>query len=70
MKAHCYQCDTEAELSKRSRCVHCEYKRALTNEKENERLRKILENLLDSIEPEGNATEITLAKFALEQLST
>ena len=36
----CYECGGQvAELSARSRCVHCEYSRAMFNETENESLR-------------------------------
>ena len=35
----CYECEAEVhELSPRSRCVNCEYRRAKFNEKEVERL--------------------------------
>jgi DNA-directed RNA polymerase subunit RPC12/RpoP len=41
--AKCYQCgNTVDQLSKRSRCVDCEYERSIFNEKENERLRAAL----------------------------
>lgn len=70
MKAHCYQCDIEAELSKRSRCVHCEHARSVANEQENNLLRQTLETLLDNIEPEGNIAEIIRARFVLQRLST
>jgi hypothetical protein len=40
----CYQCHTDvAELSTRSRCLHCEHKRAVANEEENAELRATLE---------------------------
>lgn len=36
----CYQCNAQVhELSERSRCVKCEYERAMYNEIENEVLR-------------------------------
>lgn len=37
---NCYECDAPVhELSPRSRCCNCEYRRAQFNEKENEQLR-------------------------------
>jgi hypothetical protein len=44
--AKCYQCgNTVGDLSKRSRCVDCEYERSIFNEAENERLRQRVETL-------------------------
>ena len=41
MVSQCYECGRAArELSDRSRCVRCEHRRALVNEKENEQLRE------------------------------
>jgi len=39
----CYECNNPAhKLSSRSRCVDCEHRRAIFNEKENEKLREQL----------------------------
>lgn len=47
----CYQCGREVlELSARSRCVDCEHKRSLTDERENEELRAKLASF-ESAEP-------------------
>lgn len=41
----CYECGRLAhELSPRSRCVNCEHRRAVANEKENDQLRESLAN--------------------------
>jgi hypothetical protein len=41
----CYECGAKVhELSPRSRCVHCEYRRALVNEELNDELREQLHN--------------------------
>lgn len=39
----CYVCDRVRQLSTRGRCVQCECNRSIANEKENERLREMLE---------------------------
>lgn len=39
----CYECGIMTDmLSDRSRCAHCEHRRAILNEQENERLREQL----------------------------
>jgi hypothetical protein len=44
IKTICYECDTQVwELSPRSRCVKCEHRRAIFNEKDNDSLREKLE---------------------------
>lgn len=56
----CYQCDREVhELSRRSRCVHCEEWRANANEAENERLREDIARL---------DLRLTFAKSVAEQI--
>lgn len=58
----CYQCDREVhELSRRSRCVHCEEVRANANEAENERLREDITRL---------DLRLTFAKSVAEQNKT
>ena len=45
MTTTCYECEKVVplgQLSPRSRCVMCEHRRAVFNEKENEKLRKDL----------------------------
>lgn len=42
----CYECGAMTDmLSDRSRCAHCEHRRAILNEQENERLRDQLGSL-------------------------
>ena len=42
----CYECGVKTDmLSNRSRCAHCEHRRAILNEQENERLREQLGSL-------------------------
>lgn len=46
MSVTCYECDRvvpAGELSPRSRCVTCEHRRAKFNERENEKLRTLIE---------------------------
>ena len=47
----CYECNKKTnELSPRSRCVECEYRRAKFNEKENYELRKVLAKVKGHLE--------------------
>lgn len=42
----CYECGAKTNmLSDRSRCAHCEHRRAILNEQENEWLREKLDRL-------------------------
>jgi len=44
VKTICYECDAQVwELSPRSRCVKCEHRRAIFNEKDSDSLREKLE---------------------------
>lgn len=64
----CYQCHDEvAELSPRSRCLHCEHKRSVANEAENELLRstlikynEVLKNLVQDVSEDLPRSVITL----------
>jgi hypothetical protein len=48
--AECYECgNTVDQLSKRSRCVDCEYERSIFNEAENERLRQRVSELEEAL---------------------
>lgn len=50
-RIYCYECLQEShELSKRSRCVHCEFKRCVKNEIENEKLRTTLKLAFDALD--------------------
>lgn len=46
----CYVCAKPAPLSKRKRCVDCEYTRSVANETENDQLREQIEILREQLQ--------------------